>query len=347
MKAIKQSVTYLGVNPDESISQTIANASRTCYKSEAKASMEADFEHVGNLLKRNHTAMIEFGTNFGMFLSIWQFLVLIIFNALDHFSISYERNGKVFMSGNPRAWSQLIGNVHTRAFPDSWKSKSIFRSWLFGRFSKYHDTILINILYTFSLKGHEIFRLMNHEDKCTGVDYGIDGITYRKNCGEKHVPNKSFTIYPEPLFKEILGYTSLVHTTATFRFILDRGISHEFVRHRKFSFGQESTRYVAYENSDMQFILPITPWLSDASALVKPWCKTLKAAEKQYATFRNEGMSAQNARDVLPTCVKTELVMKGSLDLWKGFLLLRTSSAAHPKARDLAIEVNKKMLDLV
>ena len=145
----------------------------------------------------------------------------------------------------------------------------------------------------------------------------------------------------------------------TVRFICDRGVSHEFVRHRVFSFAQESTRYCNYSKdkfgNELTFIEPC--WLEDynydgntynqlfrdslrwAEAhyldLLRKWED--KIPDKRYKTgLRNNPWTPQQARAILPNSLKTELVMTGFISDWKHFFELRDAASAHPQAQELA-----------
>lgn len=147
----------------------------------------------------------------------------------------------------------------------------------------------------------------------------------------------------------------------TVRFICDRGVSHEFVRHRVFSFAQESTRYCNYSKdkfgNELTFIQPC--YLNEAElAQYGPYhlvsrnkspesifiCN-LNNAEKDYLTLIESGWKAQEARAVLPNALKTELVMTGFVTDWQHFFDLRCASNAHPQARELAIPLYEEFLN--
>lgn len=147
----------------------------------------------------------------------------------------------------------------------------------------------------------------------------------------------------------------------TVRFICDRGVSHEFVRHRVFSFAQESTRYCNYSKdkfgNELTFIQPC--YLNEAElAQYGPYhlvsrnkspesifiC-SLNNAEKDYLTLIESGWKAQEARAVLPNALKTELVMTGFVTDWQYFFDLRCASNAHPQARELAIPLYEEFLN--
>lgn len=164
----------------------------------------------------------------------------------------------------------------------------------------------------------------------------------------------------------------------TAKFICDRGVSHEFVRHRVFSFAQESQRYCNYSkdkfNNECTFIIP--SWLNDFPECIirdsiggcmypsdyyrenldgsfrgnvifmthtKYLIDSLFRAEKSYNNLINSGWKPQQARAVLPNATKTELVMTGFESDWEHFFELRCSGAAHPDAKKLADELKSLM----
>lgn len=153
------------------------------------------------------------------------------------------------------------------------------------------------------------------------------------------------------------------------KFICDRGVSHEFVRHRVFSFAQESQRYCNYSkdkfNNELTFIKPT--WLNiptgDYTYWDGDWCDIdnmkiqlpsdngiadnflwcLNNAGMQYRLLINKGLKPQEARAILPNATKTELVMTGFESDWEHFFGLRCSGAAHPDAKKLADELKSLM----
>lgn len=155
----------------------------------------------------------------------------------------------------------------------------------------------------------------------------------------------------------------------TAKFTCDRGVSHEFVRHRVFSFAQESQRYCNYNkdkfNNELTFIKPT--WLNiptgDYTYWDGDWCDIdnmkiqlpsdngiadnflwcLNNAGMQYRLLINKGLKPQEARAILPNATKTELVMTGFESDWEHFFELRCSGAAHPDAKKLADELKSLM----
>ena len=139
----------------------------------------------------------------------------------------------------------------------------------------------------------------------------------------------------------------------TVKFICDRGVSHEFVRHRVFSFAQESTRYCNYSkdkfNNELTFIIPC--WIKNLKEgnyyayceyhhtetdPCKEWFAACMNAEHVYIELIKKGWKPQEARTILPNSLKTELIMTGFNDDWENFFELRCAPNAHPQAKELA-----------
>lgn len=143
----------------------------------------------------------------------------------------------------------------------------------------------------------------------------------------------------------------------TVKFICDRGVSHEFVRHRVFSFAQESTRYCNYSKdkfgNELTFIIPcwtnlpeqeygdrVNPKIfnrGSVNGIETTFVDNLRIAEDYYLRLINDGWKPQEARAVLPNSLKTELIMTGAIEQWEGFFKLRCAKDAHPQARELAV----------
>lgn len=128
-------------------------------------------------------------------------------------------------------------------------------------------------------------------------------------------------------------------------FIVDRGITHELVRHRVFSFSQESTRYCNYKNdafgNELTFIRPF--FWEKGSVEYRVWLDQMQAAEDSYINLTDLGAKAEHARSVLPSSTKADIVMTGSLNQWRDFFKLRIAPGAHPQMRQVAIPLLKKM----
>ena len=141
----------------------------------------------------------------------------------------------------------------------------------------------------------------------------------------------------------------LEHFNITVKFIVDRGVSHEIVRHRLASYCQESTRYCNYSKDgfggEITVIKPL--YLSESSASYVIWAKACQTAETAYFDLLDWGCSPQEARAVLPNSLKTEVVMTANLREWRHFFNLRTAPDAHPQMREVAKMLLKQMREMV
>lgn len=293
-----------------SVYRQIEIAGRTCYKSEDKITETSAKEFVDRMVKIRHGAMLEHGTAY----------------------LRYDFKAKE--DSNRTAY------------------------WLW---SKYNEN-----QYSESVQAQPV----------PGIPDGFVAIT------------TNFRVLVENNWLDDLEYicepTEYHVKRITVKFICDRGVSHEFVRHRVFSFAQESTRYCNYSkdkfNNEVTFILPC--W-ADSLALQEvkgtvitsddfgnligeyyyhlngketPYFKTweitpernfvasLQVAEQLYLELLNQGWKPQQARAVLPNSLKTELIMTGTIEQWKGFFKLRDAGSAHPQAYELAHPLHEEFI---
>lgn len=144
----------------------------------------------------------------------------------------------------------------------------------------------------------------------------------------------------------------LEHANITVKFVVDRGVSHEIVRHRIAAYCQESTRYCNYTKEGFgKEITVIKPCFFEKHTTdYILWYDTCKFAEEIYFDLIAYGRTPQEARSILPNSLKTEVIMTADLREWRHFLQLRTSKAAHPQMREVAIpllEMCKKAVPIV
>lgn len=133
----------------------------------------------------------------------------------------------------------------------------------------------------------------------------------------------------------------LEHCSFTVKWIVDRGVSHELVRHRIAAYCQESTRYCNYGKDRFENeIAVIEPfYLNKGTNGYQTWYEACIAAEKAYFELLDFGCTPQEARAVLPTCLKTEVVMTADIREWRHFFRLRCSKVAHPQMREVALQL--------
>ena len=131
----------------------------------------------------------------------------------------------------------------------------------------------------------------------------------------------------------------------TVKFITNRGVSHELVRHRMSSFAQESTRYVKYQGV-MEFIKPI--WWNKSNLVSKIifWL-SLTLCQIAYLSLLIASWSPQKAREVLPNALKTEIVLKANMREWRHIFKLRCHKSAHPQMRALMLPLLEELKEKI
>jgi thymidylate synthase (FAD) len=145
------------------------------------------------------------------------------------------------------------------------------------------------------------------------------------------------------------GHHSVIeHASMTVRFVCDRGVTHELVRHRLCAFSQESTRYCNYGHEGE--ITVIAPCFWEEGKPNKPdidmydvWYSACKRDEKMYLALLEHEALPQEARSVLPNSLKTEIVTTANLREWRHIFTLRTSKAAHPQMREIMVPLLKEV----
>ena len=169
--------------------------------------------------------------------------------------------------------------------------------------------------------------VMKHIELCGRVCYKSEG----------KITDTSADTFIDGIVKR--GHEAVVeHYNITVKFICDRGVSHEIVRHRLASYCQESTRYCNYSKGafggEITVIRPC--FLIEGSEAWQYWREACLTAERRYFEMLNVDCTPQEARTVLPNSLKTEVVMTANVREWRHFLKLRTAPAAHPQMREVA-----------
>ena len=147
-------------------------------------------------------------------------------------------------------------------------------------------------------------------------------------------------------------HSVLEHITATVKFVCDRGVSHEIVRHRLAAYSQESTRYCNYSQerfgNEITVIKPL--FFDEGSDEYAVWENSCKFSEASYFALLKLGCNAQQARSVLPNSLKTEIVVTYNIREWRHFFNLRylgTTGAPHPQMREVAGMALEKLKNVI
>ena len=232
-----------------------------------------------------------------------------------------------------------------------------------------HGTVYLAIPMTTGHSGMSELHYLDNKYSVVKESVGLSMLDEYKNPCDCWCVTTNLRVLIENDWLEDLWYqcepTEFHERRITVRFVCDRGVSHEFVRHRVFSFAQESTRYCNYSKDkfgrEITCILP--PWInipectlndttSDIEVLMtvneikegEPWLLSLLHSERYYFELLGAGWKAQQARAVLPNSLKTELVMTGIIKQWEGFFKLRDAGSAHPQAYELAHPLHEEFI---
>lgn len=311
MNIIKPSTEELYVNNPQKHIELIA---RTCYKSENNITDDSHKTMCKNLYKNKHWAMLE------------HFIFIYKINKVTDFKSSFIDilNSEKYID----ITEQFINNERRTII--SFNTRSLLD--LLNKY-KDHDYIL-----------HDLIML-------------IEKIVYDYDCDEifgnrfKKVDHECFTKINIVNISMLTPTEQFIHGWHSIKFICDRGVSHEIVRHRDASFAQESTRYCNYSKDKYKNeITVIEPYFFNNSSQYDDWKNACEKSEWYYIKLLNDGCTPQEARTVLPNSLKTELIMTAKLYEWNHFFELRADKPAHPQMRELAvpllIDFNNKYSDL-
>lgn len=278
----------------------IERAGRVCYKSEARIGEGSAEGFVRGLVERGHLGMLEHG-DYVFEVGDWH-----IFETITTGLAVLEREyGRAPMIAATHLDGHMLVSGNCRAWRELVQLHQDFvaGAGIAGYFIPYIDRAYIG-------------------DICDVSDYGRD-----------------FRIRPVDAARLESPLNERIHLRQTIKFVIDRGVSHEFVRHRVMSFAQESTRWCNYSQDKFGGeITVIEPSGMDRGA-AKLWRELCQFAEGTYLQMLETGLKPELARAALPTSTKTELVMTGTLGDWQHFFDLRAlekTGRAHPQAREVA-----------
>jgi thymidylate synthase (FAD) len=281
---------------EENILKKIELCGRICYKSERLITEDSCKRFVQMLIKRQHMAMTEHAP---IVLRVTRRMAegLMKLGHGTYLNVTInDRNERYLVSGSVRAWY----NLFTSPFYRKKAEEHIMR------YEAYMQMSLGKELY--SLLFPNVYRQCDKDRTCLVTQEELLNMQDLQECEAK------------------------AHLYLTALFVCDRGVSHELVRHRPASFAQESTRYCNYSREEFgKEITVIDPEL-EGSASIK-WASAMLKAENVYFELLDWGLTPQEARGVLPTDLKTEIVTTCNLAEWQHIIDLRyhgTTGAPHP-----------------
>ena len=309
VRFVQQETKFLGACPSDepSLLRRIELCGRVAYKSEGKITDESASQFVSNMLNSGHHSVLEHSNiALGVRGLHSDKLYRVMGRRLAYHPIFYQDHSQhCIISGNVRAWLDTMKHLG-----DGLDANGIaYRNYLGCALKENFPSIFGGLYFDGSPIG--MAPIISLTDQLLIADCDI------------------------PAF--------------TFKIVCDRGISHELVRHRVMSVTQESTRYCNYSedityilNDDFapywdQFTCRVSGKLMPKDVLGRFWL--YEADYLEYREHVKAGIRPQIARDVLPSLLKTELYLTGRWSWWKNFIILRRAMGAHPRIRELAMEI--------
>ena len=312
MKIIEPSVEIMRTGLEKEFitpEQFIEKVGRTCYKSEDKITDTSAAKFVTNLIKNGHEAMIE------------------------HWSLVFKTDKDTY-DRVKSDWDRLL---HVGSIP----IRDQLRPYIRFTYCELDDGDARYII------SGNIRAWRDYAKTCVS-DFGLipDYMHDMVKTYPLFFPEYQDYIFETPNYHKLIqipiselnNVERKVHQDVTVKFICDRGVSHEMVRHRVASFAQESTRYCNYSKdkfgSELTVIRP--SWCNIGDDIYDIWCCKCMEAESSYFLMIACGATPQEARSVLPSSLKTEIIVTMNLDGWDHFFGLRCANSAHPDMREVA-----------
>ena len=288
--------------------ERIERCGRICYKSEDKIEQGSALPFCEKVIKRRHDSVLEMAT-VSMLVKADQktmadFLALfLVMEPAKFLKISIISEDSLLITGSVRTFRDLY--CDKQAFEFSAIAIGLYRK--------------INFM-----DGHPTFCERSQPLK-TWVDLSAIAILDESD-------------WESMLASDPLMYSKHKHVAV--KFVVNRAVSHELVRHRTCSFLQESQRYVKM-NGKVTFIEPSAFFARDSDAM-SDWIEAVQDSEDCYDEFTEEGASPQAARLVLPNSTKTELIVYTNLDGWGHIFSQRDSKAADPSMREVMAPLHEE-----
>lgn len=294
---------------EQNPTKKIERIARICYKSEDKITEGSDIKIIENLISHRHTAMLEHA-NIILDVSPITYKITREKTAIrETFVSKEERNHNCYLrfsESTPYGTKRFIISGNLRAWYE-------YFEWLHC-----NSGIDASLFSTVNAAANSIFN------------------RFSSNISSSWGSGRTYLLKPENLTAE----ERMTHELFTAVFTVDRGITHELVRMREASFAQESTRYCNYSKNkfgnEITVIKPcFADWDKDRFDLWKDACRY---SEKRYFDLLDAGATPQEARDVLPTSVKSEIAVTANLNEWHHIFNLRACDAtgpAHPQMHEV------------
>lgn len=331
MKIINAKYEFIN---EPNVTKKIERIARICYKSEDKIGEDTDLKMVNSLIARQHTAMLEHAS-----------VALIIDRANYNYLSQIKETMETCCTNMNIPENCYLRFTYTTVTDET---NTICRRYIVsGNIRAWYHVFVFAKNYGFGIQ-ENVFNTVN--DAANHIfDIFQDNVGISKGYEHFFKTSTPFT-YLVTDFNILTKKERMVHEDISILFIVDRGITHELVRHRDCSFAQESTRYCNYSfgkfGNEITVIEPCFYVGRDDE--YNAWISAMEDAEKHYFDLINAGSKPQEARDVLPTSVKAEIVMTTNLREWKHIFNLRaydSTGPAHLQIKEVMVPCVKELID--
>ena len=303
----------------------IEEIGRVCYKSEHRITDDSAPKFIRMLKDRKHWAMLEhYIFTIALPVDIFDELDMYVNNADARFITTREKGKFIQLTRIHSAGKNMLYMLSASATALNYLFEAMMNV------NRVYHSKIENVL--------SLNKWLCDKYPDLFVSYQIDTTETRQDI--RFMDEEELEDVPLPVY--------LAHKWVSFRYTTNRGVSHEIVRHRPASYAQSSTRYCNYSNDQFgNEITYIKPHFTDDIKIHTPWLTGIKESEDSYLEMLANGASPQQAREVLPNSLMTEMTMTANLQEWIHFINMRCPKDAHPEMRILALQVLDQIMDLM
>lgn len=317
-------ISHEGLTPQ----QFVEKIGRICYKSTDKITEDSAKKFVDNLIKNKHFAMLEHET--------------------------------VYVEVSNRTLKNLIGQLYRNRMEPNFlhitydydcqreNMEDVRYSIISGNIRSFYDIFIRTSTSQMCPDWNKLLSLFQVEYPWAYSSISSEYVEDTWQDSTRILNRKAFIDYCKYIDNDQLLFHHLTHSTL---FTCDRGVSHELVRHRPCNFAQESTRYCNYSKdkfgNEISFINPL--FYKDKPDLYGIWRTLCLASESAYFTLLQKGSTPQEARDVLPQSLKTEIVITATEEEWQHIVDLRskgTTGKPHPQMVEIMQPWHQELIQI-
>ena len=325
-------------NDKMAVLKHIEKIARTCYKSEDRITDTSCIKMIENLKNRKHWAMLE---HYVFVMKVSHEVadsIIEIINDIKKYDVDLDAyNSFKFLNvttnyTNPYGEYQNIVSVSATTI-----------NYLTEFIDRYDEVDYLNglgLLRRFLYNHYP--ELINKPIDLIITDTQKDQLNEYLSSDFKFIDSKDLANIEYAQYEH-----RLIHEYMTVKFTVDRGVSHEIVRHRMASYAQESTRYCNYSKDGFggEITVIVPNFFRPNTTEYDCWKRTCKMAEHEYFELLRLGATPQQARSVLPNSLKTEIIMTANLQEWIHFFKMRVPMSAHPQMREVTIPLFKQLIN--